>query len=113
MTKTIFIIIFLFAFSVVRGADWTDTEIVNAIYKAENSVRYPYGIKSINTNGDPVYARKICFNTVRNNRKRFANQTEYKDFILFLADRYCPKIVDPIGNKNWKVNVKFWLDKQK
>jgi len=112
MTKTIFLLIFLFAFSLVRGADYTDTEIVNAIYKAENSVRYPYGIKSIETNGDPVYARKICFNTVRNNRKRFANQKAYTDFIEFLGDRYCPKSVDPIGNKNWKVNVKYFLTKK-
>jgi len=23
-----------------------------------------------------------------------------------LADKYCPRSADPIGNKNWKVNIR-------
>jgi len=87
---------------------YTDAQIANAIFKAENSVKYPYGIKSIDTYGDPVYARKICLNTIRNNRKRFAKQTQYKDFIEFLGSRYCPVSAHPL-NSNWVRNVNYFL----
>jgi len=89
---------------------WTDTEICNAIYKAENSVKYPYGIKSIDTHGDPIYARKICMNTIRNNRGRFAKQTKHSDFIEFLGSRYCPPSAHSL-NKHWVYNVRYFLQK--
>ena len=88
---------------------WTDNEIADAIYKAENSVKYPYGVRSIDTKGDKDYARKICLNTIRNNRKRFIRQSEYKDFIEFLGSRYCPVSAHPL-NINWVRNVRFFLN---
>ncbi|TBR16975.1 hypothetical protein EPO66_03605 [bacterium] len=96
--------------------EYTDEQIVEAIKRAENSKKYPYGIKSINTHGDEAYARKICFNTVKNNRARFAKQTKYTDFIEFLGSRYCPigAADDPTGlNKNWVKNVKYFLENKK
>lgn len=92
------------------AVEWTDEKIADAIYRAENSVKYPYGIKSIDTHGDKNYARKICLNTIRNNRKRFAKQTEHTDFIVFLGSRYCPPTAHSL-NKNWVKNVKYWLVK--
>jgi len=91
--------------------------IVNAIYKAEGGkkTKYPYGIVSIDTKGDEEYARKICYNTVRNNKVRFKNQTKYKDYIEFLGSRYCPigASNDPNNlNKNWVTNVKYFIDKE-
>ena len=96
-----------------RASEYTDDQIANAIYKAENSVKYPYGIKFINTYGNKEYARKICLNTIRNNRKRFINQARYTDFIEFLGSRYCPTTIksEYYLNKNWVSNVKFWLAK--
>jgi hypothetical protein len=91
------------------AVEWTDEKIADAIYRAENSVKYPYGIKSIDTHGDKDYARKICLNTIRNNRKRFAKQTEYTDFIVFLGSRYCPPAAHSL-NKNWVRMVKYFLD---
>lgn len=107
-------VIFL-ACGVARAEEYTNDQIANAIYKAENSVKYPYGIKSIDTHGDKEYAQKICLNTIRNNRKRFAKQDKYKDFIEFLGSRYCPLNIkgEYHLNKNWVKNVKYFLDNPK
>jgi len=35
------------------------------------------------------------------------------DFIDFLADKYCPAEIDPTGNVNWKINVRYWYEKLK
>ena len=94
----------------------TDTEIVTAIYKAEGGEKatYLYGIRSVNYD-TPEEARRICFNTVRNNRVRFANQDKYNDYLEFLASRYCPIDCDnDTGtNKYWLKNVRYFLDKNK
>jgi len=88
--------------------EWSDEQIANAIYRAENSAKYPYGIKSVNTFGNKDYARKICLNTIRNNRLRFKHQNRYDDFVTFLGSRYCPPTAHSL-NKNWVKNVKYWL----
>lgn len=86
------------------------TDIVNAIGKAENSKRHPYGIM-IKTK-DP---RKTCMNTVNNNVMRYVKAGEPGgDFIHFLSLRYAPigAANDPRGvNKNWENNVKYFLKK--
>ena len=99
--------------------NYSDTEIVNAIYKAEggSKAQYKYGIRSVKYKTESE-ARRICFNTVRNNRKRFLKQTEYKDFLEFLQSRYCPtkgklSRAEQKLNGNWLKNVKFYLTKQK
>lgn len=84
--------------------------IANAIGRVENSQRYPFGIKSIDTHGDKDYARKICINTIKNNIIRFKNQTNYNDYFIFLGSRYCPVVGDKTGlNKNWVFNLKNQL----
>lgn len=79
-------------------------KIVSAIYVIEggNNTKYPYGIKSIKTNNP----RKICENTVRNNYIRWQRAGSKGNYLDFLADRYCPPSADPIGNVNWKKNMK-------
>lgn len=94
------------------GGIYSDEQIVEAIGKAENSVKYPYGIKSIDTKSNAEYARKICFNSVRNGRARWIKAGKPCDLITFISKRYCPinATDDPIGlNKNWISNVKFYL----
>jgi len=93
---------------------YTDEQIAQAIYYAEGGTKtkYPYGIKSIPTYGNKEYAYKICLNTIRNNKKRFAKQNKYTDFIEFLGSRYCPPQVHRL-NKNWVRNVKYYLKKLK
>lgn len=94
--------------------NYTNDQIADAIYKAENSKRYPYGIMSIDTKGDEVYARKICLNTIRNNRKRYADYgyKDYDTYLEFLASRYCPVEAHPL-NKYWLKNVRYFLQYDK
>lgn len=65
---TLLIILASLAASLARGEDdWTDTQIVEAIYRAEGGVKaqYLYGIRSVRYNTS-AEARKICLNSVRN-----------------------------------------------
>ena len=94
------------------GETWTNEEIVNAIYKAENSKKFPYGIKSIDTKGDEAYARKICFNSVRNGRERWIKAGKPCDLITFIGKRYCPPKAHEL-NSNWVKNVKYFLNKMR
>jgi len=96
--------------------DYSDDEIADAIYQAEGGpkAKVPYGILSIKV-GSVQEARRICLNTIRNNRVRFANQSIFTDYIEFLGSRYCPVGADndPQGlNKNWVKNVKYFLTKK-
>jgi hypothetical protein len=87
----------------VQAQEHTDDQIANAIHKTENSKKYPYGIKSINTNGNEAYARKICLNSIRNARKRCEGQ----DLIVCMGKRYSP----PATNPNWVRLVKHFLNR--
>lgn len=104
------IVSFIIALLVLCVSD-ASAEVINvdkladAIYKAENSVKFPYGIKSIDTKSDAVYARKICINTIKNNIKRYNKSDKSVDYITFLGNRYCPPNVHSL-NKNWVRNVK-------
>lgn len=93
-------------------------KIANIIYIIEggDKTKYPYGIKSIDTGGNKEKARRICLNTIKNNYIRWqkaglVNNNKKIDYLDFLADRYCPPSDDPIGNKNWKKNIKKLLNK--
>ena len=104
----------LFMVTGAEAVEMIDQErLADAIYKAENSVKYPYGIKSINTGGNEEYARRICINTINNNLARWQwarQQGDKRDFITFLGARYAPTkgaTDDPRGlNNNWVTNVK-------
>lgn len=108
--RKLLILIFIFLTITGQAFAYTDSQICEAIGKAENSVKFPYGIKSIDTHGNKEYARKICMNTIRNNRKRFANQTKYKDYIEFLGSRFCPPKAHKL-NVHWVKNVRYFLEK--
>ena len=92
--------------------NYTDTEILEAIWKAEGGelAEYYYGIRSVKYNSK-WHARDICLETIRNNRIRFINQDEYSDFVLFLGSRYCPVGCDNDRgtNRYWVRNVKRFL----
>ena len=110
--KVCIIAVMLFSATGARASEVSPTctqvvdveQLANAIYVAEGSVKYPYGIKSIDTHGDAVYARKICINTIRNNIKRYNDSGRLVDYITFLGSRYCPVSAHEL-NKNWVRNV--------
>jgi hypothetical protein len=81
--------------------------IADAIYRVEGGAKAkaPYGILSVKV-ANAAEARKVCLNTIRNNHTRWIRAGKPGKFLDFLADRYCPKSVDPIGNRNWKKNVR-------
>lgn len=103
--------------SVVSIEGYTVNQWVKAIYMAEggDNATYKYGIRSIACSSAQA-CRKICFNTVKNNFKRWENSThEIGDsFLHFISRRYAPEGVrnDPQGlNYNWERNVKYWLER--
>jgi hypothetical protein len=87
---------------------YTDTQIADAIYKAEGGAktRHPYGILAHYKTTTP---RQACLNTIAHARKDWDGEG---DFIEFLQKRYCPIGAknDPTGlNKNWLKNVRYFL----
>lgn len=116
ITAIILNIILLLCFCLTaRAEEYTDEQIVNAIYKAEGGIKaeYPYGIRSIQC--DTVQeCKQICLNTVRNQRKRHSSHNCGLSFLECLAKRYCPVNADndPKGlNKHWLKNVMYWLER--
>lgn len=87
--------------------------VVSAIYRAEGGERakVPYGILSVKVSSKEE-ARKVCYNTVRNNWKRWEASGRPCTYLSFLANRYCP-ISDPRDtkglNKNWYKNVSYFM----
>jgi len=82
-------------------------KMADAIYKAEGgaNTKHPYGVKSVSTTD----ARKTTLVSINNNWKRWQQAGSKGDFVDFMANRWCPVVSDPVGNKNWKVNVKKML----
>ena len=113
-------IIWMLAFmacGVAHAGDHADAEIADAIFQAEGShqATYLYGIRSVGYK-DEADARRICLNTIRNNRKRYAEygHRQHDTYLEFLASRYCPVNApnDPRGlNRNWLRNVLHFLER--
>ena len=107
------------AASLARAEEYSDTQIVRAIWHTEGGqkAQFAYGIRSIKYK-DIAEARKICYNTVRNNRRRYAQygHKQYPDYLSFLASRYCPtkgklSQAEKKLNGNWLKNVRYFLRK--
>ena len=105
MKKLLMAVIITLFLPICLGFSYEDIEIVEAIGKAENSVKFPYGIKSIDTHGNKDYARKICLNSVRNAKKRWIKAGKPEDFIVFMGRRFSPPSINP----NWVRLVKYFL----
>jgi hypothetical protein len=86
--------------------DYSNEQIANAIFKAENSKAHPYGIMTKYKHTTP---RQACINTIKTARRLWNGKG---DFISFLQKRYAPIGVsnDPKGlNRYWAGNVKAFL----
>ena len=92
-----------------RVKQYTDAQIANAIYKAENSKKYPYGIKSIKCSSLVMY-RLVCLQSVKNGRERWIKAGCPGDFIMFLGEKYCPPADHPL-NIHWVGNVYKYLER--
>ena len=92
---------------IAYAEEYTAKEICDVIYiiEGKEKARQPFGIETIECK---TYKRceQVCWNTVNNNKERFKKQKEEKDFLKFLAKRYCPY--------NWEIwlkNLKYYLKK--
>lgn len=89
--------------------------ILLAIRKAENGpAGLEFGVIAVKDTNLETQARWAAATVVKNYQRYLATEnTEEKiiHFIDYLADRYCPAAIDPVGNKNWKRNVLFWFEK--
>jgi hypothetical protein len=121
ITTLLLIIIYFFAFMpmTARAENYSDDQIVQAIYHAEGGSRaqYLYGIRSVRYRS-AVDARRICATTIRKNRTRYSiyGYKTHKTYIEFLASRYCPLNADNDPkklNRNWIKNVRHHLTKGK
>ena len=80
--------------------------IVRAIYRVEGGPRakVPYGILSVPVRSQ-AHARQICTNTFQNTHNRWLQAGKPGAYLDFLANRYCPKSADALGNRRWKQNI--------
>ena len=99
--------------------EYTNAEICQAIFLAEggNKTKYPYGIRSV-TCETKEECKRVCLNTVRNNRVRFKQYgfKRHKTYLDFLASRYAPttgnlRPAEKKLNVNWLSNVRYFLEK--
>jgi len=101
----------------IESSTLIDAEkLADAIFLAEGGygAGYLYGIRSVSYDTESE-ARRICINTINNNKKRYMEYgyKKHKTYLEFLASRYCPIGAknDPKGlNKNWIKNVIFFLN---
>ena len=96
----------------------TAEELADAIYWAEggSGTRFLYGIRSVRCDNDRE-CRAVCINTIRNNVRRFREDSEgFDNYLEFLAHRYAPIGVenDPGDlNRDWLRNVRYYLTNPK
>ena len=98
-----------------KAEDYTDEQILWAIFKAEGGYKaqYYFGIRSVRYK-DFEDAKRICLRTIKNNRKRYTDYgyKKHATYLEFLASRYCP-VSAHLLNKNWLKNVHYFLEKGK
>ena len=82
----------------------TPEQVVAAIYITEGGTKtsHPYGVLTHYVHTSPHDA---CFNTVNHALHDYKLHSVDRGFITFLANRYCPSSTDPVGHKNWTVNM--------
>ena len=114
-------LLFYMAVGVCFAKEYNNDEIVDAIFWAEGGYKtnYPFGIKSVKCEGYN-HCRRICVNTVRNNRKRYADygHKDFDTYLEFLQSRYCPTSgkldwEEQRLNHYWLKNVKWFLENPK
>lgn len=89
------------------ASDINVERLATAIYRAENSKKYPYGIMVKYKRTTP---KQACINTIRHALKDWKGDV---DFIDFLGNRYC-KVGSNTDNgtcQYWSTNVRSIYEK--
>ena len=104
--------VLLMLVGLASAEEYTNEAIAEAIFWTEGGYKtnFPYGIKSVHCQG-LAECKQVCINTIQNNRIRFSEYgyKEYKDYLSFLASRYCP--LSDEGCENWLPNDRKILKK--
>lgn len=94
---------------------YTLDQWADAIYRAENSHKHPYGIMVKYAHTSP---RNACINTILHKYRDWAKLTQQhglkQGFLWYLGNHYSPvgALNDPTGlNIHWQVNVLYWLQR--
>jgi hypothetical protein len=114
-------LLFIIASLLISGAVSTPAQaqepsysaITDAIYAAEGGRQAikPFGVLSVPCS-DYADCRRVCYNTVRNNHRRWIKAGRPGEYLRFLQKRYAPIGAenDPKNlNDNWYRNVKRGL----
>jgi len=91
-------------------------KLADAIFWSEGGLKtkYPYGVMGRKwTLLNRAEARQYCINTINNSYARYLAAVCPGPYLEFLGNRYCPEEVDPIGYRNWLVNVRWFLENPK
>ena len=80
--------------------------MADAVFKHENSAKWPYGIKVHYKTTTP---RQACLNTLRHCYARWLASPMTYSYVEFTADIYCPMKDDPKGNAAWKSDMRRLL----
>jgi len=89
---------------------YTVEQYANAIYKAENSPKHPYGILAKYQHTTP---RQACINTIKHRLSIYRRLKPTEPFTAFLGASYCPIGSDTDNGtcQYWVKNVNYWLKK--
>lgn len=119
LVLAVIVIVSLVMVLTARAEEYSDTQIAEAIFRAEGGAKaqYAYGIRSVSYKTIDE-ARRICLNTIRNNRRRYADYgyKQFGSYLEFLASRYCPtkgklSRAEKRVNKYWLKNVRRFLER--
>ena len=113
------LVLFLCFISLAHATEeWTNEKIADAIYLAEGGRKAisPFGILSVKCEGYDA-CRRICLNTIHNQRIRHSNHNCRLTFLECLANRYAPTknaTNDPNKlNRFWLSNIRYFLENPK
>lgn len=92
----------------LSAADLTSAELVRkaAIVRVVEGDRF-YGVRSIKVTNE-AQAFRIATNSICKSHARWEKAGRPGEFVDFFAARWCPVASDPVGNRNWRRNARYY-----
>jgi len=92
----------------LRAAPLTSDELVRkaGIIRVIEGDRF-YGVRSIKVTSE-AQAFRITTNSICKSHARWERAGRPGEFVDFFAARWCPAKSDPVGNRNWRRNARYY-----
>mgnify|MGYP007007267948 FL=1 len=92
----------------LHAADLTSAELARkaAIVRIVEGDRF-YGVRSIKVT-DGAQAFRITTNSICKSHARWEKAGRPGEFVDFFAARWCPAASDPVGNRSWRRNARYY-----